>query len=716
MLIGNFIVRLLEATGAGRWRVLIIRAGRSLNGNFYSDEVLKKAVSDGVFEGVPARAVKWGRVWNHLPALAKRLFPQGFADTIIGFFTEAAWDDEEWGVVATLTLNEGMDWVDKLLAGAAKAGATKALGWSIDGQAEVEQDEEDVIVKRITKIEAVDLVTRPSAGGRTIGKLAESLAAECGGTEDRVMKEKIKKLLEKARQLHAALLEGIDLDQVVEAEDLDRALELYEKALAESLKMQDPADDPAPAGDPGGPGTSSSEIAKALREAVEQAKAVAVADFQLEAALMRAKLPDQAKARIRESLQGGGAGTDRIQEAINKELDYIKTLRGTGGNTPSPSHVHVLMESRDKLEAGLAKLLECDLRDEEKPIPGFRGLQEAYLKITDERDLSGNLDPASVGIEEAALASTTWTNIWVTVGSRRLQKKFRALPGVGKRLVSSFRPTKDFKDMEIGNVGGYGELPSVSEGGSYGDLGVPGDAKVKYSVSKRGGTVQITLEAVRNDDIGGITRMIDNLARAARVTEDKIILVNTLFDNPNWADGKPIFDASRGNINTSINLTTDPWGVFEAAENGLWAVKLTDLKETPTDVETLGLTIWGLVAGHASLAGARQVLNTNIKRPGDGSTDAEGNPYFELLGKNNERLMITPRLSTTDTKAIFVADPNVAETIEVAYLDGKQEPELLRQDNPAIGSMFTNDAMTLKIRFILGAKVIDPRAFFGFIA
>lgn len=715
MLLGQFAVRLLEAS-PGRWRVLIIRAGRSLNGNYYSEDVLKQAIADGVFESVPARAIRWQRVWNHLPALAKRLFPQGFADTIIGFFTEPAWDEEEWGVVATLTLNEGMEWVDKLLAGAAKARATKALGWSIDGEAEVEEDTDGTrIVKRITKIEAVDLVTRPSAGGRTLGKLAESLAAECGGTEGTEMKEKIKKLLEKVRQLHAALLESVDVDKLVEAEDLDKALALYEAAVAESMKRSRGEPDPKPAPKPAPSNEPVPNPAK-LTEALERAKRAAVADFQLEAALLRAELPEEAKTRIRESLQGKAPTTEQIQEAINRELEYIKKLRGEGTAQPAQTRVQVLMESRDKLEAGVAKLLECDLTDQEKAIPGFRGLQEAYVEITGDSDLRGYVDPALVGIEEAALATTTWTNVWIQVGSRRLQKMFRQLPGIGRRIVSSVRSTRDFKDIEIGNVGGYGELPVVDQGAPYQDLGVPGDMKVKYQPEKRGGTIDITMEAIRNDDIGGIRRMIDNAARAARVTEDKIILINALFSNPTWADGSPVFDASRGNINTLINLTTDPWGCFRAAEDGLWAVKLTDLKATPTDVEILGLTIWGLVAGQASRAGARRVLNTEIKRPGDGTTDAEGNPYYQLLGPNNERLFITPRLSTTDTKAIFLADPNVAETIEVAYLDGREEPELYRQDNPTLGAMFTNDVMKLKIRFILGAKVIDPRAFFAFMA
>jgi phage major head subunit gpT-like protein len=59
----------------------------------------------------------------------------------------------------------------------------------------------------------------------------------------------------------------------------------------------------------------------------------------------------------------------------------------------------------------------------------------------------------------------------------------------------------------------------------------------------------------------------------------------------------------------------------------------------------------------------------------------------------------------------LVADPNTVATIEVGFYQGRQDPELLIQDQPAVGSVFTNDEFTWKIRHIWGLTVLDFRGF-----
>ncbi len=61
----------------------------------------------------------------------------------------------------------------------------------------------------------------------------------------------------------------------------------------------------------------------------------------------------------------------------------------------------------------------------------------------------------------------------------------------------------------------------------------------------------------------------------------------------------------------------------------------------------------------------------------------------------------------------LVADPANIPTIEVGFLDGQEEPEILLQDQPTVGSMFSNDKLTWKIRHIYGGAVCDYRGFQG---
>jgi len=63
-----------------------------------------------------------------------------------------------------------------------------------------------------------------------------------------------------------------------------------------------------------------------------------------------------------------------------------------------------------------------------------------------------------------------------------------------------------------------------------------------------------------------------------------------------------------------------------------------------------------------------------------------------------------------------IGDPNQVPTIEVAFLDGREEPELFVQDQPNIGSAFTADKVTYKIRHIYGTVVLDYRGIAAYIA
>ncbi len=58
------------------------------------------------------------------------------------------------------------------------------------------------------------------------------------------------------------------------------------------------------------------------------------------------------------------------------------------------------------------------------------------------------------------------------------------------------------------------------------------------------------------------------------------------------------------------------------------------------------------------------------------------------------------------------ADPRQIPTIEVGFLNGREEPELFVQDTPNVGSLFSNDQVIYKIRHIYSGAVMDFRGFY----
>ena len=68
--------------------------------------------------------------------------------------------------------------------------------------------------------------------------------------------------------------------------------------------------------------------------------------------------------------------------------------------------------------------------------------------------------------------------------------------------------------------------------------------------------------------------------------------------------------------------------------------------------------------------------------------------------------VISPSYWTDVTDWSTVADPMEMPVVEIGFLDGKEEPELFVQDMPNVGSMFSNDKLTYKIRHIYGGAVL----------
>lgn len=67
---------------------------------------------------------------------------------------------------------------------------------------------------------------------------------------------------------------------------------------------------------------------------------------------------------------------------------------------------------------------------------------------------------------------------------------------------------------------------------------------------------------------------------------------------------------------------------------------------------------------------------------------------------------------TDVTNFVTMADPKVAPGLEIGFLDGNEEPELLQEASNA-GSEFTNDQLRYKVRHMYGGAVTDFRPFLG---
>jgi len=215
----NYLARLIESKDKNgkEWEVVLIQAGKSLNGKTYLPEVLKKRLN--LFENAKAYAYEFkGKIWNHLPEAIRRIIPEGCIKNIVGWYENpyyASFKDDsgetQEGILAKFHIAENAEWLRKFLKDAWEHGKKSLLGFSIDGDGDVSKEG---IVEDIRSIDEITIVSNPAAGGQLCRLLAGlDIIGEA-------QMDWLKKLYEFAKRIKEGLIEGIDIEKITPEQEI----------------------------------------------------------------------------------------------------------------------------------------------------------------------------------------------------------------------------------------------------------------------------------------------------------------------------------------------------------------------------------------------------------------------------------------------------------------------------------------------------------------
>lgn len=648
----------LEAVEGGRWLIRVIRAGLSGNDNFYPDAVLREAVP--LFEGARVFVksdelhLKGGGkdVRNLIGGLSAPHFVEG-----------AAPDSGE--IVAELTLIEPEGDVATKLREAHERKLSRLFGFSIDAlgtsRTELREGQKVRVARAIRKVNSVDLIVEPGAGGELI-RLIEAAPNE--EEQDAMLRDKLLKLLEaKAPTAYAKINPETITDEELET--------VFAEALGEPQPSA-PAPRPAPAN------ADATVLAVRLVEARIEARDVIGA----------AKLPQPAKERLLERFTEATAVFSRedVVKAVEVERAYLARFTESGKPVLAFDDVIQVEDRSEKI----GKMLDDFFAGANRQ----HSFKECYIEITGDRRVTGKMDDCdksrlreSLGDRFAeSLTSASWANVLGDSVTRRMLAEYAQMTDLQAwRKIATVVPVQDFRTQERTRVGGYGNLPGVDQGDDYTALSSPSDEKATYAVTKRGGTEDITLEMVRNDDVGAIRRIPGELALAAANT-----LYEFVFDfirtNAAIYDTKALFHADHGNLGTAALDATS----FAAA-------RLAMISQTRAGSgKRLGIGPSTVMVPFELQETAYNlfVRNQNLDKT-----------FVQTI---NPEVIPVPYWTDANDWAM-AADPRRIPTIEVGFLDGNEEPELFVQDTPNVGSLFASDKITYKIRHIYSGAVMDYR-------
>lgn len=661
------------------WKVTIVRPGTSRNGYHYTPEVLAEAAP--LYEGAKAFD-------GHRDDATRRSSAVG---SMLGWYSDVAPNPHDGSLQANFQIAESAPHIRQLFLSAWRNDRPDLIGFSHDigavkGQATIREGGRSVTpIRKIVTVHSVDIVADPSAGGRL-----ERIVASTQG-EDQPMT-----LAEFLRRLRAGSLSETEITEAYEAHPEWR--EVAEAVTETSGSGETDTDT----------GTEPVTEAGGLDELTRS--------MLIREAFARHGLPEAAHEALRTQLETDQADAATISRTVREAAGIWQAalaagpqpLPGQGGRVETRDRQGDLQPALDGLLLGRA------VNDAEgNPVRPFRSLKEAYSAFTGrhpydagDEDYNRWLLAESVGavpypgarITES-LTSASWAEALGDSITRRMVSEY-SLPALNtwRQIVSDITGPSDFRTNRRTRIGGYNVLPTVAEGDPYTALTSPADEEATFAISKKGGTEDYTLEMVANDDVQALRRIPQKLGRAAALTLYRAIWVTTIEGNAAIYDTNNLFDeANHG------NLATAPQVLGETAI-GLLRQKMVTQTVAGETSGFLGATPRYLAVPAAKYVEAYKLTQSAVAVVGSGEAATTPNPWQGLVP-------IEVPVFTNDDDWYLIADPTSIPTIEVGFYQGREDPELFVQDQPTVGTVFTHDKFTWKIRHIWGLTVLDYRGF-----
>jgi len=576
---------------------------------------------------------------------------------LAGVYTNPRWEN---GVRATLRFNAQSAWLYDLVCESVRdreAGkAVPPIGISADVLVFRERLMDRWKVHQIRSITSADIVFKPSAGGR-FERILEGRLSELGkGSHD----------VENASEASVGGVGTVAMPATV-------AGAAPPVAVAESAQgMQ-------------------GELA-AAREA-----RAAICGLLLEQKLASSGLPEKAQEQLRIRFSGRVFEAVELDQEVNAVKDLLASVvqgQVVQGMGVGATRVQMGRTPKEKVYLALERLFGLPVED--TSVPKLSGIREAYVLITGDKGFTGHYNWEESIVREADEVTTAvMADAVANVLNKRLVADYKAQT-FWWRPVVALTSLKDMKLQTRVLLNDFAALSTVAENGAYANLAW-GDSKETYTPTKRGNLVTVTLEMIMNDDLRSVARIPSKLAASAAVTLNEF--VSGLFTanagaGPAMADAVNVFAAGHQN-NT---------GVAVLDGTALQAAITTIHKMQNSAGKRIGLTPRYLLIPPDLLWTARTLLES-VMLPGSPNNDK--NVLQGLLD-----IIVVPQW--TDANNWYVmCDSQQIECIELGFLNGREEPELLVQDNPTDGAVFTHDAIAFKVRHIYGGGWLDYRGAYG---
>lgn len=394
-----------------------------------------------------------------------------------------------------------------------------------------------------------------------------------------------------------------------------------------------------------------------------------------------------------------------IDPAVSVEQARAELLKALGkGVTPAnpPGH-HPLVEmglsESDKFSAACSQSILArsgNLPEKERGALGqnpFRGAK--LLDIA--RAALDRIAFSTRGLNQMQIVAAAFTQstsdfpvILETTMHKALQAAYAVTPDVWSKFCAT-GSVSDFRAHNRYRLGSFGSIDVVNELGEFTNKTIPDGEKGTITATTRGNIINLSRQAIINDDLGAFVGLAAMLGRAARRTIEVDVFALLALNSgagPTMSDSNALFSSAHSNNAASgagpTVATINAGRIAMASQKDVSGNDFLDLRPA----------VW---LGPMGTGGDARVTNDAQYDPDTANKLQRPNLVRGLFSL----VVDTPRITTTNW--YMFADPNVAPVIEVAFLDGVQEPYIEMQNG------FDVDGARYKVRLDYGVAAVDFR-------
>ena len=417
---------------------------------------------------------------------------------------------------------------------------------------------------------------------------------------------------------------------------------------------------------------------------------IQAAESHLAAELAKStELPEPIKENIRKQFKGKAAESVEIDTAIRGAKEMAAAL------TNSFPSVRVNKDERDNMREAVmatmfmnassdvsrlaAESLGFNPQDRKYATSRFRGLKDMFSAFYGGINIEDVFNPRSKQAAESYAANVN-TELLQDAMHQRALAAFRQPIWDDFKKISSPVVAADFRALHAISIGQFASTSTVVDyTADFTELALTGKEDTTLTLVGHGNLFSVRFDQILNDAINEVSKAPEKFALGYKKGLYDTVFNLLLNANTNvWAGdalGYKVCDVARGNFATATPLSgpatvTGRNAMAQIAELG---------SGSPSGIEPKYLI--------HTVSDFSNAYKITVPTAGQNNMTATADQSFGL-----ERIQVP---TWTNVQRWFLAaNPAMLEYINVAYLNGKQEPEIA-QENPLSGLNFTQMALEI---------------------